>query len=83
MRYSHGPQQLSKEKVTRALERPLIEVTARVGVDINRAIRNSYYFHLLPYVAGLGPRKAASILQKINGPVVSLLPDIFEPFCLC
>ncbi|KAL8281073.1 hypothetical protein RQP46_006431 [Phenoliferia psychrophenolica] len=67
--YDQNQKLLSKEKLTRALERPLIEVTARVGVDINRAIRNSYYFHLLPYVAGLGPRKAASILQKINGPI--------------
>lgn len=61
---------MGKDKVSAALEHALMEVTAMVGVDINRAIRNSYYFHLLPYVAGLGPRKASSILQKINGPVV-------------
>ncbi|KAK4704537.1 transcription elongation factor SPT6, partial [Phenoliferia sp. Uapishka_3] len=67
--YDQNQKLLRKETITRALERPLMEVTAKVGVDINRAIRNSYYFHLLPYVSGLGPRKASSILQKINGPI--------------
>lgn len=58
---------LAKEKVSSWLERALIDVTNRVGVDINRAVRSSYYAHLLPYVSGLGPRKAELILKKING----------------
>lgn len=59
--------QLAKEKVSLWLERALIDVTNRVGVDINRAVRSAYYAHLLPYVSGLGPRKAELILKKING----------------
>ena len=54
----------------RSLERALIEVTNKVGVDINRATRNPYYYSLLPYVSGLGPRKASSVVKKINGPIV-------------
>lgn len=63
--------QLSKEKVDQWLERALIEVTNRVGVDINRCVRSAYYAHLLPYVSGLGPRKAEALLKKING-IVSM-----------
>jgi hypothetical protein len=66
-------QQLSKEKLALALERQLCEVVSRVGVDINKAVRNPYYYTLLPYVAGLGLRKASAIVQKINGPFVSTL----------
>ncbi|KAI5481871.1 transcription elongation factor SPT6 [Pseudohyphozyma bogoriensis] len=65
---SYDPSQkfLSKEKLTASLERTIMEVTNKVGVDINKAIRNSYYYNLLPYVAGLGPRKAAALVQKVN-----------------
>ncbi|GAA5884951.1 hypothetical protein JCM3774_000862 [Rhodotorula dairenensis] len=58
---------LAEDKVSLWLERALIDVTNRVGVDINRAVRSSYYAHLLPYVSGLGPRKAELLLKKING----------------
>ncbi|GAA5895330.1 hypothetical protein JCM5296_002377 [Sporobolomyces johnsonii] len=57
---------LAKEKVVQALERALIEVTNRIGVDINKAVRNAYYAHLLSYVSGFGPRKADGFLKKIN-----------------
>ena len=63
--------QLSREKILHHLEETLIEVVNHVGVDINRAARDSYYYYLLPYVAGLGPRKASSLVKKINGPLVS------------
>ncbi|BGP16764.1 hypothetical protein JCM10213_002156 [Rhodosporidiobolus nylandii] len=64
--YDPNQKFLAKEKVAQALERALIEVTNKVGVDINKAVRNSYYAHLLPYVAGLGPRKADAVIKKIN-----------------
>ncbi|GAA5857832.1 hypothetical protein JCM8547_005996 [Rhodosporidiobolus lusitaniae] len=65
---SYDPNQklLSKEKVIAALERSLIETTSKVGVDINKAVRIPYYAHLLPYVSGLGPRKADGVIKKIN-----------------
>ena len=48
------------------LERALVNVVNTCGVDINRAVHESYHALLLPYVAGLGPRKAQSILQRIR-----------------
>ncbi|GAA5910006.1 hypothetical protein JCM5296_004378 [Sporobolomyces johnsonii] len=64
--YDPNQKFLAKEKVVQALERALIEVTNRVDVDINKAVRNAYYAHLLPYVSGFGPRKADGFLKKIN-----------------
>ncbi|KAG6917973.1 hypothetical protein DXG01_017157 [Tephrocybe rancida] len=49
---------IPKEKLLSAFERALVDVTNAVGVDINRAVADPYYQHLLPFVCGLGPRKA-------------------------
>ncbi|KAJ3557008.1 hypothetical protein NM688_g1705 [Phlebia brevispora] len=56
---------VSKEKLLTALERVLVDITNKVGVDINRAVTDSYYQHLLPFVCGLGPRKAQVLVKKI------------------
>lgn len=56
---------IPKEKLLIALERVLVDVTNKVGVDINRAVTDSYYQHLLPLVCGLGPRKAHALVRKI------------------
>lgn len=48
-----------------ALERALVDVVNKVGVDINRAANDEYYAALLPYVAGLGPRKAQVLIRKV------------------
>lgn len=57
--------QLPREKLLAALERALVDVTNGVGVDINRAVIDAYYQHLLPFVCGLGPRKAQALARKI------------------
>lgn len=49
-----------------ALERTLVNVVNRVGVDINRAVHDPYYQTLLPFVSGLGPRKAQYIVRKVQ-----------------
>jgi transcription elongation factor SPT6 len=54
-----------KEKLLSVLEHVLVDVVNKVGVDINRAVGDAYYQHLLPFVAGLGPRKAAVLVKKI------------------
>ncbi|KAG7092573.1 hypothetical protein E1B28_008921 [Marasmius oreades] len=54
------------EKLLSALERALVDVTNKVGVDINRVITDRYYRHLLPFVCGLGPRKARELVNKID-----------------
>jgi transcription elongation factor SPT6 len=44
----------------------LVDVTNKVGVDINRAVADTYYRRLLPFVCGLGPRKAQALVEKIS-----------------
>ncbi|KAI0670362.1 transcription elongation factor Spt6 [Trametes maxima] len=58
-------QLISKDKLLTALERVLVDIVNKVGVDINRAVTDSYYQHLLRYVCGLGPRKAQVLVKKI------------------
>lgn len=65
-----------RQKLLKALERALVDVTNAVGVDINRAVNEKYYAALLPHIAGLGPRKATALLGKIAqivSPVVMML----------
>ncbi|EIN07299.1 transcription elongation factor Spt6 [Punctularia strigosozonata HHB-11173 SS5] len=62
MQYQHL---IPKEKLLTALEHALVDIVNKVGVDINRAVIDSYYQHLLPYVCGLGPRKAQVLVKKI------------------
>ena len=62
-----------RDKLFVALERVLVDSVNRVGVDTNRAVTDPYYQHLLPYVCGLGPRKAQALVKKI-GSLVSLYP---------
>jgi len=54
-----------KEKLLSAFEEALVDITNKVGVDINRAVTDPYYQHLLPFVCGLGPRKAQVLVKKI------------------
>ncbi|TRM62754.1 SH2 domain-containing protein [Schizophyllum amplum] len=59
-------QLVPKEKLLTAFERTLVDLTNSVGVDINRAVTDPYYQHLLPFVCGLGPRKAQALVKKIS-----------------
>ncbi|KAI0256807.1 transcription elongation factor Spt6 [Lactifluus subvellereus] len=54
------------EKLLVVLERVLVDCVNRIGVDINRAVTDPYYQHLLPYICGLGPRKAQALVKKIG-----------------
>ncbi|KAJ3758446.1 transcription elongation factor SPT6 [Lentinula raphanica] len=55
-----------KDKLLVSLEQALVDVVNKVGVDINKAITDRYYQHLLPFVCGLGPRKARELASKID-----------------
>jgi transcription elongation factor SPT6 len=66
--------QVPQEKLLLAFERVLVDITNKVGVDVNRAVTDSYFQHLLPFVCGLGPRKAQVVVKKISG-VVSFCPS--------
>jgi transcription elongation factor SPT6 len=41
-------------------------VCDQVGVDINRAARSPWQAATLPFVAGLGPRKAQALIRAVQ-----------------
>ncbi|KAI4128365.1 MAG: hypothetical protein LQ338_002767 [Usnochroma carphineum] len=55
-----------QEKIFRYLETALVDIVNLVGVEINDAVSDWYTANLLPYVSGLGPRKAQQLLKVIN-----------------
>ena len=61
--------QIPKDKLLTAFEEVLVDIANKVGVDINRAVADPYYQHLLPFICGLGPRKAQVLVKKITSQV--------------
>eukprot|EP00741_Cyanophora_paradoxa_P009215 tig00001486_g8925.t1 len=57
---------LSKEERLQAIERAFIDVTCAVGADINRMLAHPHLAAPLQFVGGLGPRKAAHLLQAMG-----------------
>lgn len=57
---------LPQDKLLKVLETAMVDMVNLCGVDINEAVNDPYTANLLPYVAGLGPRKATSVLKAIN-----------------
>ena len=72
--------QVPKEKLLLSFERALVDITNKVGVDVNRAVTDAYYQHLLPFVCGLGPRKAQVVVKKIASIVSFILVGLYERF---
>ncbi len=56
---------VNKDYLVKMLERCFINVVNNLGVDINRAAQHKFAGSVLQFVAGLGPRKAASLLNNI------------------
>ncbi|KAF8163355.1 transcription elongation factor SPT6 [Crassisporium funariophilum] len=56
---------IPKDKLLVAFEQVIVDITNKVGVDINRAVTDPYHQHLLPFVCGMGPRKAQVLVKKI------------------
>lgn len=54
------------EKLFKQLETAMVDMVNLVGVDINDAVNDPSVANLLPYVCGLGPRKAAYLIKIIN-----------------
>lgn len=57
---------LPSDRFKEAIESVFVDYTNLVGVEINEVVRSSYIANLLPFVAGLGPRKASGLLQGIQ-----------------
>ena len=57
---------VSQEKILKVLETSLVDYVNMVGADINEAVGDIRTANLLPYVSGLGPRKAQYLLKVIT-----------------
>ncbi|AEO62269.1 uncharacterized protein THITE_2106254 [Thermothielavioides terrestris NRRL 8126] len=59
-------QYLPQDKLYKHLETAMVDIVNLCGVDLNEAIGDPYTANLLPYVAGLGPRKAQLLIKGVN-----------------
>ncbi|PYI00394.1 transcription elongation factor SPT6 [Aspergillus sclerotiicarbonarius CBS 121057] len=66
IQFKAGQQLVSQDLLLKQLETALVDMVNLVGVDINEAVTDSATANLLPYVCGLGPRKAAHLLKIVN-----------------
>ncbi|PWY79366.1 transcription elongation factor SPT6 [Aspergillus sclerotioniger CBS 115572] len=66
IQFKPGQQLVSQDLLLKQLETALVDMVNLVGVDINEAVTDSATANLLPYVCGLGPRKAAHLLKIVN-----------------
>lgn len=57
---------LPEDKLKKCLETAMVDLVNLCGVDINEAVSDPYVANLLPYVSGLGPRKAQAVIKGIN-----------------
>lgn len=75
----HPVQQLlPPDKLMKKLEMALVDKVNMVGVEVNEAAADPQIANLLPFVAGLGPRKAAHLIKVIhlNGGFVDSREDL-------
>lgn len=66
LQFHKNQQLLPEEKLSKALETAMVDMVNLCGVDINEAVTDTYTANLLPYICGLGPRKATSFIKAIN-----------------
>ncbi|KAL2823506.1 SH2 domain-containing protein [Aspergillus cavernicola] len=66
IQFKSGQQLVTQELLVKQLETALVDMVNLVGVDINEAVSDQATANLLPYVCGLGPRKAAHLLKIVN-----------------
>merc|ERR1712000_257241 len=57
---------LPDDKVEKYLETAMVDMVNLCGDNINDAMTDTYIANLLPFVSGLGPRKATSVVKAIN-----------------
>ena len=55
-----------QEKLMNALQTAIVDMVNLCGVEVNEAVADPYKANLLPYISGLGPRKAAQLIKIIN-----------------
>lgn len=57
---------IPEDKLTKALDSAMVDIVNLVGIDINDAVNDASTAKLLPFISGLGPRKADQMLKIIN-----------------
>lgn len=57
---------LPKDVFAQCTETCFVDYVCLDGIDINLAVRSAYVASAVPYIAGLGPRKASGILLAIQ-----------------
>lgn len=72
---------LPQDKLLRYLETAMVDIVNLVGVDVNEAVADAYVANLLPFVSGLGMRKANSLLKTINANVSRRIASIIYSRC--
>ncbi|KAJ5337051.1 Transcription elongation factor Spt6 [Penicillium brevicompactum] len=66
IQFKPGQNLVSQDLLLKQLETALVDMVNLVGVDLNEAVADTASANLLPYVCGLGPRKAAHLLKIVN-----------------
>ncbi|ORY28271.1 SH2 domain-domain-containing protein [Naematelia encephala] len=62
----HHQKMISQEKLLLHLERGLVNATCYMGIEINSCVADTYQGAMLPFIAGLGPRKADALASNIH-----------------
>ncbi|KAF2274402.1 transcription elongation factor-like protein spt6 [Westerdykella ornata] len=57
---------IPQEKLLDRLENAMVDMVNLVGIDLREAYDDPYLSRLLPYVCGLGPRKADKLVKAIQ-----------------
>lgn len=57
---------ISQEKLLDRLENAMVDMVNLVGIDLREAYDDPYLSKLIPYVCGLGPRKADRLIKAIQ-----------------
>lgn len=58
--------QITQEKLLVHLERGLVNSVCFMGIEINSCFSDPYQRTMLPFISGLGPRKADSLVNGIQ-----------------
>jgi transcription elongation factor SPT6 len=61
-----GLVQISQEKLLLHLERGLVNAVCFMGIEVNSCVADPYQRAMLPFIAGLGPRKANALINGVQ-----------------
>ncbi|KAK6463363.1 SH2 domain-containing protein [Scheffersomyces coipomensis] len=69
---------IPRDLILEVVESAFVDIINTVGVEINEAVRDPHVAQLVPYIAGLGPRKASGLIRNINTKLGSTLTNRSE-----